>query len=73
MENFEPRDQQASTSSTRDDASGHDKDALKPAADKIDQGPAFGTPGEPPDADPDAIEEIEKAHEDPGLREPRNS
>ena len=41
-----------------------EKDAVENAAKAIDQGPTFGTPGDPPDADQDSVDEIEKAYED---------
>jgi hypothetical protein len=74
MENFKPRDQHLGPSTAHLGHSHHDKDELDHAARAIDQGPTFGTPGDPPDADPDSIGEIEKAHEDlarePGVTRP---
>jgi hypothetical protein len=64
MENFKPRDNHVGPSTAYLGQSHHDKDELEQAAKAIDQGPSFGTPGDPPDADPDSIEEIEKAYDD---------
>lgn len=66
MENFKPRDQHPGPSTTHLGQSHHDKDELEQAAKAIDQGPTFGTPGDPPDPDPDSLDEIEKAYEDLG-------
>jgi hypothetical protein len=64
MENFKPRDQHNGPSTPHLGQSHLEKDAVENAAKAIDQGPAFGTPGDPPDADPESIHEIEKAYED---------
>lgn len=41
-----------------------EKDVLNHAAQAADQGPTFGTPGDPPEPDPESIEEIETAYDD---------
>ena len=64
MENFKPRDQHPGPSTPHLGQSHFKKDELEKAAKTIDQGPSFGTPGDPPDADQGSIEEIEKAYED---------
>ena len=64
MENFKPRDRHAGPSTTHLGQSHLEKDEVERAARAIDQGPSFGTPGDPPDANPDSISEIEKAYED---------
>lgn len=64
MENFKPRDQHVGPATTHLGQSHFQKDELDLAAKTADQGPTFGTPGDPPDADPGSIDEIEKAYED---------
>jgi hypothetical protein len=64
MENFKPRDQHMGVDAAHLGQSHFQKDGIENAAKAIDQGPTFGTPGDPPDADPDSIDEIEKAYED---------
>jgi hypothetical protein len=64
MEDFKPRDQHIGPSTAHLGQSHHDKDELQQAARAIDQGPSFGTPGDPPDADPESIGEIESAYDD---------
>lgn len=46
-----------------------EKDQLLQSARKIDEGPSFGTPGEPPPPNPDSLTEIEQAFEDLGREE----
>ena len=53
MNDFKPRDDQRGAD---DQPSG--KASVEKAKKVIDQGPNFGTPGDPPDADPDAIKDI---------------
>lgn len=64
MEDFKPRDQHAGPLTPHLGESHLEKDALENAARGIDQGPDFGTPGDPPDADPDSMAKIEKSYED---------
>ena len=64
MENFKPRDQHVGPTTAHLGQSHHEKDEVEQAAKAIDQGPTFGTPGDPPDPDPDSMDEIEKAHAD---------
>ena len=64
MENFKPRGQHAGPSAPHLGQSHLEKDEVENAAKAIDQGPAFGTPGDPPDADPGSINAIKKAYED---------
>ena len=64
MENFKPRDQHAGPSAPHLGQSHFEKDEMERAAKTIDQGPTFGTPGDPPDPDPESIEEVETAYED---------
>lgn len=64
METFKPRDRHRGPSAAHLGQSHFEKDRLTAAARAIDQGPAFGTPGDPPDADPESIADIEKAYED---------
>ena len=64
MENFKPRDRHQEPSALHRDEP--DKSERDKAATAIDQGPSFGTPGDPPDADPQRIAEIEKAYPDLG-------
>jgi hypothetical protein len=66
MENFKPRDRHAGPSAAHRGQSHLEKDEVVRAARAIDQGPSFGTPGDPPDADPESLEAIEKAYEDIG-------
>lgn len=69
MDDFKPRDQHAGPATPHLGKSHLEKDALEKAARTIDQGPKFGTPGDPPDADPDRIVEIEKSYDDLGGEE----
>lgn len=63
-DDFKPRDQHAGQT-TPHLGQGHlEKDALENSARKIDQGPNFGTPGDPRDADPDSIATIEKSYDE---------
>ena len=64
MENFKPRDRPPGPSAPPLGQSHIEQDAVENAAKAIDQGPTFGTPGDPPDADQDSVDEIEKAYED---------
>ena len=64
MENFKPRDRHPGPSAPHMGQSHIEKDAVENAAKAIDQGPTFGTPGDPPDADQASVDEIEKAYED---------
>lgn len=64
MENFKPRDRHPGPSAPHLGQSHFEKDALTEAARSADQGPTFGTPGDPPDPDPASLDEIEKAYED---------
>jgi hypothetical protein len=64
MENFKPRDQHSGPPARHLGQSHLEKAGLEQAARTADQGPTFGTPGDPPDADPDSIDEIEKAYDD---------
>ena len=64
MENFEPRDKHAGHSTADPGQSNRDKRKLEWAAEAIDQGPSFGTPGDPPDADPGSVDKIEKTYEE---------
>lgn len=64
MEDFKPRDQHLGPATPHLGQSHFEKDSIERAAKEIDQGPTFGTPGDPPDADPGSIDEIEKAYED---------
>lgn len=64
MDNFKPRDQHPGPDTPHLGQDHHEKDLLEDAAKSIDQGPTFGTPGDPPDADPDSIAEIDKSYED---------
>jgi hypothetical protein len=64
MENFKPRDRHAGPSTPHLGQSHIEKDSVENAAKVIDQGPTFGTPGDPPDADQGSVDEIEKAYED---------
>lgn len=71
MENFKPRDNRVGPSTDHLGQPRHHRQELEQATQVIDQGPSFGTPGDPPDADPESIDEIEKAHE--GLGRPRET
>jgi len=64
MDDFKPRDQHAGPDTPHLGQTHLEKDALENSARKIDQGPDFGTPGDPPDADPDSMATIEKSYED---------
>ena len=64
QENFKPRDEQRRRQSPYLGQSHYEKDAVKDAANAADQGPTFGTPGDPPGLEPDAKKEIEQAYED---------
>jgi hypothetical protein len=64
MESFKSRDQHTGPSTTHLGQSHRDKDELEQAAKAIDQGPTFGTPGDPPDPNSSSMDEIEKAYED---------
>lgn len=64
MNDFKPRDQHAGPSTAHVGETHLEKDALENSARAIDQGPTFGTPGDPPDPDPESIAEIEKSYED---------
>ena len=48
MENFKPRDQHVGPAAAHVGQTHVEKDALENAAKEIDQGPHFGTPGDPP-------------------------
>lgn len=63
MEDFKPRDRQLGPATDHIGQPRRDKSELEKAATTIDQGPNFGTPGDPPDADPDALDEIEEAQD----------
>lgn len=64
MESFKPRDRHPGPSAPHLGRSHFEKDELEQAAKTIDQGPTFGTPGDPPDPDRESLGEIEKAYED---------
>lgn len=64
MEDFKPRDEHRGKQNPYVGLSHHEKDEVENAAKAADQGPTFGTPGDPPDLDPDAKEEIADAYED---------
>jgi hypothetical protein len=64
MDDFKPRDQHAGPSTPHIGQSHLEKDTLEKQARKIDQGPNFGTPGDPPSANPDSIAKIEKSFDD---------
>jgi hypothetical protein len=64
QEDFKPRDEHRGQQNPYVGLSHHEKDEVENAAKAADQGPTFGTPGDPPGLDPDAKEEIEQAYED---------
>jgi hypothetical protein len=63
MENFKPREAHRGQDMPHRGQSHFKKDEVENAAKAIDQGPNFGTPGDPPDLDPDAEHEIDEAYE----------
>lgn len=63
MENFKPREDHRGQVERHLGQSHFEKDEVENAAKAIDQGPNFGTPGDPPDLDPDAEQEIDEACE----------
>lgn len=64
MDDFKPRDQHAGPETPHLGQTHLEKDALENGARKIDQGPNFGTPGDPPEPDPDSMAKIEKSYDD---------
>ena len=64
MENFKPRDQHPGPTAPHLGQSHFEKDEVEQAAKAIDQGPTFGTPGDPPEPISSSLDEIEKAYED---------
>ncbi len=64
MTDFKPRDRHQGIPAPHLGQDHLEKDALDDAAGKIDQGPTFGTPGDPPGADPDSVDEIAGAFDD---------
>lgn len=63
MEDFKPREDHRGKVEPHLGQSHFEKDQVENAANAIDQGPNFGTPGDPPDLDPDAEQEIDEAYE----------
>lgn len=64
MDDHKPRDQHRGIEEPHLGRSHFEKDQVERAAKAIDQGPTFGTPGDPPGLDPKARDEIEDAYED---------
>lgn len=58
MADFTPRDQKPGTEYVRTRQADRDTSEIRKAATEADQGPAFGTPSEPPDGDPGSLERI---------------
>lgn len=58
MADFTPRDQKPGTEYLRTRQSDRNTPEIRKAATEADEGPAFGTPGEPPDGDPGSLERI---------------
>jgi hypothetical protein len=63
-EEFKPRDEHRGQQNPHVGLSHHQKDKVENAAKAADQGPTFGTPGDPPGLDPDVRQELEDAYED---------
>ena len=63
---FKPRDQHRGPPTPHLGQSHFRRDQIEEAARKIDQGPSFGTPGEPPEPDIDRLTDIEQGFEDLG-------
>lgn len=64
MESFKPRDQHQGPETVHLGQSHIESDAVKNAARDVDAGPSFGTPGDPPEPDPESLEKIANAYED---------
>jgi len=64
MEDFKPREHHRGKVESHLGQSHFEKDQVENAAKAIDQGPKFGTPGDPPGLDPDAEHELDEAYED---------
>jgi hypothetical protein len=64
MEDFKPRENHRGQDEPHVGQSHFEKDQVANAAKAIDQGPDFGTPGDPPGLDPNAKQELDEAYED---------
>jgi len=65
MEDFKPRENHRGKVEPHLGQSHFEKDQVENAAKAIDQGPKFGTPGNPPGLNPDAEQEIDEGYENP--------
>lgn len=63
-EDFKPRDEHRGPQNPYVGLSHQQKDKIENAARAADQGPTFGTPGDPPALDPDVKAKLDDAYED---------